>query len=96
MADSHGKRYQVDFVMQQQGKVRDRSHGLDHQDWRRRSQADKLLCDDIMKLLDVVALLEPIPEQHLLRGQVGTVVEELDPGYVEVEFLVGDDYITLV
>ena len=49
-----------------------------------------------MKLLDVVALLEPIPEQHLLRGQVGTVVEELlDPGYVEVEFLVGDDYITL-
>lgn len=47
-----------------------------------------------MKLLDVVALLEPIAEQHLLRGQVGTVVEKLDPGYVEVEFLVGDDYIT--
>ena len=50
------------------GKVCDPSHGLDHQDWRRRSRADKLLCEDIMKLLDVVALLEPIPEQHLLRG----------------------------
>ncbi|WP_241799120.1 DUF4926 domain-containing protein [Acidithiobacillus caldus] len=48
-----------------------------------------------MKLLDVVALLEPIPEQNLLRGQIGTVMEELDPGYVEVEFLVDDDYITL-
>jgi hypothetical protein len=48
-----------------------------------------------MKLLDVVALLEPIPEQHLLRGQIGTVVEGLDPGYVEVEFLLDDDYITL-
>jgi hypothetical protein len=47
-----------------------------------------------MKILDVVALLEPIPKQHLLRGQIGTVVEALDPGYVEVEFLVGDDYIT--
>ena len=33
-----------------------------------------------MKLLDVVALLEPIPEQHLLRGQVGTVVEKADVG----------------
>ncbi|WCE95207.1 DUF4926 domain-containing protein [Acidithiobacillus ferriphilus] len=47
-----------------------------------------------MKILDVVALLEPIPEQHLLRSQIGTVVEALDPGHVEVEFLVGDDYIT--
>ncbi|MBN2680339.1 DUF4926 domain-containing protein [Acidithiobacillus montserratensis] len=35
-----------------------------------------------MRLLDVVALLEPIPEQHLLRGQVGTVAEELDHGYM--------------
>ena len=48
-----------------------------------------------MKLLDVVALLEPIPEQHLLRGQIGAVLEKLNPGYVEVEFLMDDDYITL-
>ncbi len=30
-------------------------------------------------LLDVVALAEDLPEQKLPRGQVGTVVEELDP-----------------
>ncbi|WP_253253712.1 DUF4926 domain-containing protein [Acidithiobacillus marinus] len=40
-------------------------------------------------------LLEPIPEQHLLRAQVGSIVEKLDPGYMEVEFFVVDDYVTL-
>ena len=39
-----------------------------------------------MKLLDVVALTENIPEKHLKRGQVGTIVEELDAGVYEVEF----------
>ena len=39
-----------------------------------------------MKLLDVVALTENIPEKHLKRGQVGTIVEELDTGVYEVEF----------
>ena len=39
-----------------------------------------------MKLLDVVALTENIPEKHLKRGQVGTLVEELDAGMYEVEF----------
>ena len=39
-----------------------------------------------MKLLDVVALTENIPEKHLKRGQVGTIVEELDVGVYEVEF----------
>ena len=29
-----------------------------------------------MKLLDVVALLENLPEIGLFRGQVGTIVEE--------------------
>ncbi|MDZ7670233.1 MAG: DUF4926 domain-containing protein [Gammaproteobacteria bacterium] len=36
-------------------------------------------------LLDVVALLTDVPEFHLVRGQVGTVVELLD-GAFEVEF----------
>ena len=41
---------------------------------------------ETIKLLDAVALLENIPEKNLLRGQVGTVVEELAPGVFEVEF----------
>jgi hypothetical protein len=36
-------------------------------------------------LLDVVALLEDLPAQRLIRGQVGTIVELLDGAY-EVEF----------
>ena len=38
------------------------------------------------KLLDVVALLEDLPSQCLVRGQVGTIVESLAPGVFEVEF----------
>ena len=38
------------------------------------------------KLLDVVALLESLPEHGLARGRVGTVVEELDPNTALVEF----------
>jgi len=38
------------------------------------------------KLLDVVALLEDLPERGLVRGQVGTMVETLAPGVYEVEF----------
>ena len=37
-------------------------------------------------LLDVVALTEDLPQVHLRRGQVGTVVELLTPGVFEVEF----------
>jgi ribosomal protein L21E len=37
------------------------------------------------RLLDVVALLTDVPDHGLVRGQVGTVVEELD-GAFEVEF----------
>ena len=37
------------------------------------------------RLLDVVGLLSDIPEQGLVRGQVGTVVELLKGAY-EVEF----------
>lgn len=39
-----------------------------------------------MKLLDVVATLQDLPEQHVAKGQVGTIVEELDGKNVLVEF----------
>ncbi len=39
-----------------------------------------------IKLLDVVALTEDLPERGLFRGQVGTVVELLAPEVHEVEF----------
>lgn len=39
-----------------------------------------------LKLLDVVALLKDLPDEKLVKGQVGTVVEELDEGVCEVEF----------
>jgi hypothetical protein len=41
---------------------------------------------DEPQLLDVVALLEDLPERGLRRGQVGTVVVQLAPGVFEVEF----------
>jgi hypothetical protein len=39
-----------------------------------------------IRLLDVVALTTNLPDKRLLRGQVGTVVENLSPGVFEVEF----------
>lgn len=41
--------------------------------------------------LDTVALLEAIPEQHLVRGQVGTVLEVLAQGVLLVEFARAND-----
>jgi hypothetical protein len=38
------------------------------------------------KTLDVVALLNDIPEKKLSKGQVGTIVEQLDDNVFEVEF----------
>ena len=40
-----------------------------------------------LKTLDVVALLVDKPEERLVTGQVGTVVEVLAPDVYEVEFL---------
>ena len=40
-----------------------------------------------VKLLDVVALLVDKPEEKLVAGQVGTVVEVLASNAFEVEFL---------
>lgn len=39
-----------------------------------------------MKLLDVVATLQDFPERNVVKGQVGTIVEELDGNNVLVEF----------
>jgi hypothetical protein len=43
-----------------------------------------------IRLLDVVALTEDLPQHGLRRGQVGTVVEVLAPGVFEVEFTDND------
>lgn len=42
---------------------------------------------DDVKLYDVVALLKDIPNKKLLKGQVGTAVEQLDENVFEVEFI---------
>jgi hypothetical protein len=42
--------------------------------------------NNTLKMLDVVALTENLPECGLRRGQVGTVVEILAPNVYEVEF----------
>lgn len=39
-----------------------------------------------MKTLDVVALINDLPEKHLRRGQVGTIIESLSESVFEVEF----------
>ena len=43
-----------------------------------------------IRVLDVVALTEDIPDRGLPRVQVGTVVESLGPDVVEVEFVDND------
>lgn len=42
-----------------------------------------------IQLLNIVALVEDLPERNLRRGQVGTVVKKLGPDVFEVEF--GDE-----
>ena len=39
-----------------------------------------------IETLDVVALLVDRPDRHLVRGQVGTIVERLRDDVLEVEF----------
>lgn len=41
---------------------------------------------DKLKELDTVALLKAIPGKRLFKGQVGTIVEQLDENTFEVEF----------
>ncbi len=40
----------------------------------------------MIRLLDIVALLQDLPELGLYRGNVGTIVEEYEPNVYEVEF----------
>lgn len=42
--------------------------------------------DETIKILDVVALLKDRPEEKLLRGQIGTVVECYGSNDFEIEF----------
>jgi Domain of unknown function (DUF4926) len=39
-----------------------------------------------IEMHSVVAVIEDLPEQNLVRGQVGTVVGDWAPGVYEVEF----------
>jgi hypothetical protein len=39
-----------------------------------------------LNVLDPVALLQDIEDEHLQKGQVGTIVEKLDSNLFEVEF----------
>jgi len=41
---------------------------------------------NLIKHLDVVALLKAIPDKNLIKGEVGTVVEQFDEDNFEVEF----------
>jgi len=49
-------------------------------------KAEKRSKSEEPSLLDVVALLADVPEEGLARGQVGTVVEQLDDKVLLVEF----------
>jgi hypothetical protein len=86
--DAYGQRYVVDFVMRRGGR-----EATVRSSWIIRTLEDFprltscfVLWGFTMKLLDVVALTEDIPEKRLLRGQVGTLVEQLTPEVFEVEF----------
>jgi len=39
------------------------------------------------QLYDVVTLTEDLPQRSLVRGQVGTIVEQYSPDAFEVEFV---------
>jgi hypothetical protein len=41
---------------------------------------------EALKLFDTVAMLKDIPENKVVKGQVGTIVEEHRNGVFEVEF----------
>ena len=69
---------------------------MDHKDWGTISSPHNVLGAVMNKmskitkkppeLLDVVALLDEVPEKSLASGQVGTVVEVLDSSNLLIEF----------
>ena len=42
---------------------------------------------EALKLFDTVAMLKDSPENKVVKGQVGSIVEELQNGVFEVEFV---------
>jgi len=48
------------------------------------------ISENPIEMLAVVALLRDLPQEGLLRGDAGTVVEHLSPTAVEVEFVDSD------
>ena len=44
------------------------------------------MAETTIRLLNVVALTQDLPDHALRRGQVGTVVEQLAPDVFQVEF----------
>lgn len=47
---------------------------------------------DALQLLDVVTLVDDVLQNNLVRGQVGTVVDQLAPDAFEVEFVDNDGH----
>ena len=39
-----------------------------------------------IKELDIVALLKPLPEEHLVKGAIGTVTYVYNENFYEIEF----------
>ena len=92
-ANPYGQRYVVDFNMARHGRNSENPQHLDRPSRRGLAAADELLCTirerfamAEIEVLSVVALLQDRPEEGLVRGQVGTVVEIWAPGVYEVEF----------
>jgi hypothetical protein len=94
--DAWGRYWHVDAVIGRQGEERRGKNDLDRPNRRECAevrhmlgalmQAKKGAKNERPSLLDVVALLTDLPAHRLLRGQVGTVVEQVDEGTLLVEF----------
>jgi uncharacterized protein DUF6883/uncharacterized protein DUF4926 len=94
-ADRHGQRFVLDFEM-----TTPRGKAMVRAIWivRRGEEFPRMVTCFVLwgnpmtppKLLDVVALRVDLPERGLVRGQVGTIVQELGQGVLEVEF--SDDH----
>jgi hypothetical protein len=94
--DAWGTHWRLDANVRRQGKSAGGKNDLDRAKRRERTEVRHLL-GAVMKakkdaknerssVLDVVALLADLPAQRLVRGQVGTVVEQLDDKTLLVEF----------
>ena len=90
----YGQRYVIDFELIREGKMARLRSAWIIRKGRGLPSISNMLCDmsiampnTPLRLLDVVALLVDKPEERLVTGQVGTVVELLGPDIYEVEFL---------